>query len=400
MAAAITYRTVFALVPVLIVSLVVLRFFLGTEAISDGLDALLKSSSDIVRPLAGRVRRRGRPRDRRRRGSRTIVDARRGHQLRRHRRRRRASCSFTPPFRCSSRSKRASTSSTPPPPGARSPPASPPTGRCSPSGPLGIIGVAHPRQTPIGRRARTPRLVSPPANRRRGPRCRHLVAHPPRRVPAHPEHQGQAAPRRASVRSSPPSCGNSPSRAFHSYLGFSTGYAALYGSLGLVPVFFLWVFVTWLIVLLGLEVSTLAPDPQRPPPQRFPARRTARPTPPARWPCSSALQGGSAQSRHDDASPTPPRPPTSPAERRSPSSDALVDASYLHKRGHAEQDESCVRAGTVRSRGDRADQTSRARSTPDHARSYPRAAHPPRTLRRTSPSTPSLRKAGLEQPSP
>ncbi len=44
-------------------------------------------------------------------------------------------------------------------------------------------------------------------------------------------------------------------QGFRSYLGFSTGYAALYGSLGLVPVFFLWVFVTWIIVLLGLEVS-------------------------------------------------------------------------------------------------------------------------------------------------
>jgi membrane protein len=43
--------------------------------------------------------------------------------------------------------------------------------------------------------------------------------------------------------------------AFRSYLGFSTGYARLYGSLGLVPVFFLWVYITWLIVLFGLEIS-------------------------------------------------------------------------------------------------------------------------------------------------
>jgi len=42
---------------------------------------------------------------------------------------------------------------------------------------------------------------------------------------------------------------------FRSYLGFSTGYATLYGSLGLVPVFFLWVYLTWFIVLLGLEIT-------------------------------------------------------------------------------------------------------------------------------------------------
>ena len=44
-------------------------------------------------------------------------------------------------------------------------------------------------------------------------------------------------------------------QGFRTYLGFSTGYAALYGSLGLVPVFFLWVYLTWLIVLFGLEVA-------------------------------------------------------------------------------------------------------------------------------------------------
>ena len=43
--------------------------------------------------------------------------------------------------------------------------------------------------------------------------------------------------------------------AFRSYIGFSTGYARLYGSLGLIPVFFLWVYITWLIVLFGLEIS-------------------------------------------------------------------------------------------------------------------------------------------------
>jgi len=53
---------------------------------------------------------------------------------------------------------------------------------------------------------------------------------------------------------------------FRSYLGFSTGYATLYGSLGLVPVFFLWVYLTWFIVLLGLEITRalqVLTDPKR-----------------------------------------------------------------------------------------------------------------------------------------
>lgn len=42
---------------------------------------------------------------------------------------------------------------------------------------------------------------------------------------------------------------------FGEYLGFATGYARFYGSLGLVPVFLLWVYLTWLIVLFGLELA-------------------------------------------------------------------------------------------------------------------------------------------------
>ena len=42
---------------------------------------------------------------------------------------------------------------------------------------------------------------------------------------------------------------------FGQYLGFATGYARFYGSLGLLPVFLLWVYLTWLIVLFGLELS-------------------------------------------------------------------------------------------------------------------------------------------------
>ncbi|MFZ4574006.1 MAG: YihY/virulence factor BrkB family protein [Phycisphaerales bacterium] len=42
---------------------------------------------------------------------------------------------------------------------------------------------------------------------------------------------------------------------FREYVSFSTGYARLYGSIGLVPLFLMWIYVTWLIVLLGLQIA-------------------------------------------------------------------------------------------------------------------------------------------------
>lgn len=42
---------------------------------------------------------------------------------------------------------------------------------------------------------------------------------------------------------------------FRQYLDFSTGYSNLYGSLALLPLFLLWVYATWLIVLFGLQVA-------------------------------------------------------------------------------------------------------------------------------------------------
>lgn len=42
---------------------------------------------------------------------------------------------------------------------------------------------------------------------------------------------------------------------FTSYLRYSTGYAQFYGSLALLPLFLLWVYVTWVIVLLGLQAA-------------------------------------------------------------------------------------------------------------------------------------------------
>ncbi|MCK4872641.1 MAG: YihY/virulence factor BrkB family protein [Phycisphaerales bacterium] len=43
--------------------------------------------------------------------------------------------------------------------------------------------------------------------------------------------------------------------AFTLYVGNLTGYGQLYGSLALLPLFMLWVYLTWLIVLFGLEMS-------------------------------------------------------------------------------------------------------------------------------------------------
>jgi membrane protein len=42
---------------------------------------------------------------------------------------------------------------------------------------------------------------------------------------------------------------------FTQYLRFSTSYAKLYGSIALIPIFLLWIYATWAIVLLGLHVT-------------------------------------------------------------------------------------------------------------------------------------------------
>jgi len=42
---------------------------------------------------------------------------------------------------------------------------------------------------------------------------------------------------------------------FRLYLGYSASYAKLYGSMALLPLFMLWVYLTWLIILFGLQVS-------------------------------------------------------------------------------------------------------------------------------------------------
>lgn len=42
---------------------------------------------------------------------------------------------------------------------------------------------------------------------------------------------------------------------FRLYMTKAVGYSALYGSLGLVPLFLLWMYVTWIVILFGLEIS-------------------------------------------------------------------------------------------------------------------------------------------------
>ncbi|MEM7624490.1 MAG: YhjD/YihY/BrkB family envelope integrity protein [Planctomycetota bacterium] len=43
--------------------------------------------------------------------------------------------------------------------------------------------------------------------------------------------------------------------SFRLYVDRAVGYSALYGSLGLVPLFLLWIYLTWLVILFGLEIS-------------------------------------------------------------------------------------------------------------------------------------------------
>ena len=45
---------------------------------------------------------------------------------------------------------------------------------------------------------------------------------------------------------------------FRLYVQRAVGYSALYGSLGLVPLFLLWLYVTWIVILFGLEISYIS----------------------------------------------------------------------------------------------------------------------------------------------
>ncbi len=43
---------------------------------------------------------------------------------------------------------------------------------------------------------------------------------------------------------------------FTAYVSYSTGYSRVYGALAILPLFFLWIYITWLIVLLGLQLAS------------------------------------------------------------------------------------------------------------------------------------------------
>lgn len=43
--------------------------------------------------------------------------------------------------------------------------------------------------------------------------------------------------------------------AFTTYVHYSAGYSRIYGSLALIPLFLLWIYLTWLIVLFGLQIA-------------------------------------------------------------------------------------------------------------------------------------------------
>ncbi len=45
--------------------------------------------------------------------------------------------------------------------------------------------------------------------------------------------------------------------AFTAYVRYSTGYAQLYGVIALIPLFLLWVYVTWIVMLLGFQFTVV-----------------------------------------------------------------------------------------------------------------------------------------------
>ena len=49
-------------------------------------------------------------------------------------------------------------------------------------------------------------------------------------------------------------------RVFAAYLGQGSNYTTVYGTLAAIPIFLVWIYSSWVVVVLGAQVVALAPD--------------------------------------------------------------------------------------------------------------------------------------------
>ena len=78
-------------------------------------------------------------------------------------------------------------------------------------------------------------------------------------VPVEVDAEGSGSSREAAVgRALVSAIGLEIARSFlHFYISRTLSLSLVYGSLGLVPVFMFWMYVIWMIVLVGLQVAVL-----------------------------------------------------------------------------------------------------------------------------------------------
>lgn len=62
-------------------------------------------------------------------------------------------------------------------------------------------------------------------------------------------------------------------KGFELYLAFFPSYKVIYGAFSAVPIFLLWMYLSWAVVLAGALVAALLPELRRPPPRRYRRRR-------------------------------------------------------------------------------------------------------------------------------